>query len=110
LVLNNITWESENKKIDDFVQEMQLKFNDLLFEWIPYNQFNEIKKIGKSSLVTIFSAIWSNGPIYKKNRQNGNYARKSNKEVTLKCFHNSQDPIEFVINEVYYFFANILEL
>ncbi|CAB5385286.1 unnamed protein product [Rhizophagus irregularis] len=99
LVLNNVTWESGNKKIDDFIQEMQLKFNDLLFEWIPHNQFNEINKIGKSGFATIYSAIWKDGPIFKKNQQNGNYTRDSNKEVTLKCLNKSQDPIESVINE-----------
>ena len=38
---------SGNEKINDFIQEMQLKINsqwDIVFEWIPYNQFNDIKK------------------------------------------------------------------
>jgi hypothetical protein len=37
---------SGNEKIDDFIQERQLKTNknDVVFEWIPYNQFNEIGK------------------------------------------------------------------
>ena len=40
---------SGNEKIDNFIQEMQLKidrYNDILFEWIPYNQFSDIKEIG----------------------------------------------------------------
>jgi hypothetical protein len=47
-------------KIDDFIQERQLKikdYDDIVFEWIPYNQFNEIKKTGKSDLITVYSAI-----------------------------------------------------
>ena len=38
-------WTSGNKKVNDFIQEMQLKINssfDLIFEWIPYNQFSNI--------------------------------------------------------------------
>ncbi|POG70634.1 hypothetical protein GLOIN_2v103127 [Rhizophagus irregularis DAOM 181602=DAOM 197198] len=39
---NNFTnWTSGNEKIDDFIQKMQLKinkFNDAIFEWIPYNE------------------------------------------------------------------------
>ena len=33
-------WTSENKKIDNFIQEMQLKTDYYVIEWIPYNQFN----------------------------------------------------------------------
>lgn len=36
-----------NEKIDDFIQEMQLIFNnddDKIFEWVPYNRFVEIKE------------------------------------------------------------------
>src|ERR1051325_11112117 len=43
-------WTSGNEKIDDFIQEIQSKINsydDIVFEWIPYNQFNYVKEIGK---------------------------------------------------------------
>ena len=39
-------WTSGDKRIDDFIQEMQLKVkehNDIIFEWIPYDQFENIK-------------------------------------------------------------------
>ena len=39
---------SGNEKIDNLIQEMQLKIYDhreIIFEWVPYNQFNGIKKI-----------------------------------------------------------------
>ncbi|GES83220.1 kinase-like domain-containing protein [Rhizophagus clarus] len=98
LVLNNIAWTSGNKKIDNFIQEMQLKFNDLLFEWIPHNQFNEIKEINKNNSTTICLAIWKDGPIYK-NQRIGNYTRDSNKEVILRCLHNSNDFVDSVIKE-----------
>src|SRR5215211_5649856 len=61
---NFTNWTSGNEKIDDFIQEMQLKtdkYNDILFEWIPYNQFNNIKEIGKGGFATIYSAIWKDG-------------------------------------------------
>ena len=78
---------SGNEKIDDFIQEMQLKisdYNDIIFEWIPYNQFDEIKEIGKGGFATIYSAIW------KK------------KKVALKRLDNSQDfnLISELLNEV----------
>ena len=102
MVQNNFVWKSGNEEIDDFIQEMQLKIKDNnsnIFEWIPYNQFNEIKEIGKSSSITAYSAIWRDGPLYW-NTWNNEYARDLNKKVALKCLHSSQNPIEFLINEV----------
>jgi hypothetical protein len=114
LVQSTFIWTSGNEKIDKFIQEKQLKIkdhNDVVFEWIPYNQFSKIKETSRNDLITLYSAIWKDGPLYKKNNSNANYllnyydnnneyTRNSNKEVTLKCLHNSTNPIEFVINEV----------
>src|SRR5688572_10135600 len=63
----NITnWTSGSEKIDDFIQEMQLKIKhptNIVFEWIPYNQFSEIKEIGRGGFATGYSAIWKDGPL-----------------------------------------------
>ena len=95
-----LTWTSGNEKLDDFILEMQLKidyYNNVVYEWIPYNQFNEIKETGKNGSITVYSAIWRDGPLYYKY---GEYIRDSNKEVALKCLHHSQNLTEFIINEV----------
>src|ERR1043165_9733727 len=50
-------WTSKNKKIDDLIQEMQLKINhkkDIVFEWIPYNQFSDIEEINKGNFATVY--------------------------------------------------------
>jgi hypothetical protein len=98
LILN--IWESGNNKIDDFIQEIQYEtylFNKV-FEWIPYNQFDKIKVTSKNGSITMYSAMWKDGPLYY---HYGKYTRISNEGVALKCLHNSQDiMIEFVINEV----------
>jgi hypothetical protein len=94
---------SGNEIIDGFIQEMQLKisnYNDIVFEWIPYNQFNEIREIGKNNHVTIYSAIWKSGPLYKESEWSENYMRDSNKKVALKYLHNLQNSVESLINEV----------
>jgi hypothetical protein len=104
LVQNTFIWSSGNEKIDEFIQEKQLKIknhNEVVFEWIPYNQFNEIKETGRNDLITVYSAIWKDGPLqYNEYNKRNKYTRDSNKEVALKCLHNSTNPIEFVINEV----------
>jgi hypothetical protein len=100
---NNLKyWTSGNKRINTFIQEKQLKIkdhNEVVFEWIPYNRFNEIKETGRNDLITVYSAIWKDGPLYY-GYYSKEYTRDLNKEVALKCLHNSTNPIEFVINEV----------
>ncbi|CAB4433285.1 unnamed protein product [Rhizophagus irregularis] len=99
--INLTNWASENETINDFIQERQLKirYGNVAFEWIPYNQFNEIKETGKNSSITVYSAIWKDGPFYW-NEQIKKYARNLNKEITLKCLHNTQNSVEFVMNEI----------
>src|SRR5688572_28445629 len=57
--INFTSWTSENKRVNDFIQEMQLnKSGNIIFEWIPYNQFNCIKKLSKGGFATVYSAKW----------------------------------------------------
>jgi hypothetical protein len=101
LVQNTFIWASGNEKIDEFIQEKQLKIKDhkdVVFEWIPYNQFNEIKETGRND-ITVYSAIWKNGPLYYVDNDD-KYIRDSNKKVALKCLYNSKDSIEYLIDEV----------
>ncbi|PKY50921.1 hypothetical protein RhiirA4_467682 [Rhizophagus irregularis] len=89
---NNFTnWTSGNEKIDGFIQETQLQvnvYNDIIFEWLPFNQFCNIKKIGKGNFtMTVFSAIWKNGPLnYDYNKME--LKRMFNKNVSLNFLQN----------------------
>ena len=79
---------------------MQLKRSsneDIVFEWIPYNQLNNVEEISKGDLATIYSAIWVNGPLYYNFNE---YVRNPNKKVALKCIHNSQNITNEFLNEV----------
>jgi hypothetical protein len=86
-------WTSGNEKVDNLIQEMQLKVNSIyynIFEWIPYAQFDDIK--GNSKL---FLAIWKDGPLryeFAKNK----YIREKNRDIILKYFskfHNIADEV-----------------
>ena len=93
---------SGNKKIDDIIQEMQLKissYSDIVFEWIPYNQFDNIVIIGKGGFATVYSAIWKNGPLYF-DYNHKEYTRKSNKKIILKCLYSSQNITIELLNKV----------
>ncbi|CAB4412449.1 unnamed protein product [Rhizophagus irregularis] len=91
---NFTNWTSENEIVDNFIQEFQLKindYNDIIIEWIPYDQFDNIKEIRKDGFITIYSTIWKDGPLYyclyKKE-----YVRKlGKKQVALKYMHISQN-------------------
>ena len=100
---NFINWTSGNEKIDNFIQEMQLQINfyhDIIFEWMPYNNFDDINETNKYNLYTIYSAIWKDGTLLWE-YWNENYGRKVyRKKVALKCFHNSQIINDDFLNEV----------
>ncbi|GBB86643.1 hypothetical protein RclHR1_13000005 [Rhizophagus clarus] len=102
LINDFVNWTSGNEKIDEFIQGMQLKidmYDDIIVEWIPFNQFDYIKEIGRGGFATVYSAIWKNGPLeyngYKKR-----YERVYFKEVALKCLDNSQNITNEFLNEV----------
>jgi hypothetical protein len=65
-----------------------------IIEWIPYNQFNEIKKTGNNNS----SAIWKDGPLCYYSSMDS--TRDSNKKAVLKCLHDSQNTIECLLDEV----------
>ena len=74
-------------------------YNDKVFEWIPYNQFDDIEEISKGDYATIHSATWKDGPLYY-NYIHKEYTRKSDKNVVLKYLHNSQKITNEFLNEV----------
>ena len=100
---NFANWTSRNEKIDNFIQEMQLKIDhpqDIVFEWISYNQFSNIKEIGKGGFATVYSAIWKDGPL-KHDKVTEEYVKSTpNYKIVLKCLYNSQNIINEFLNEV----------
>src|SRR5436189_5880380 len=81
---NFTNWTSGNEKIDNFIQKIQLKIDncyDIVFEWIPYNNFDDISEINKYDFYTIYSAIWKDGPLWWC-CYDENYRRDCKKMVT----------------------------
>ncbi|GES82330.1 kinase-like domain-containing protein [Rhizophagus clarus] len=97
--IDKINGISQHPDTKDYIIVLQDHFCKKCVEWIPYNQFNSIKEIGKHDSSIQYMALWMNGPLqYEKNKQE--YERLSNKEVSLKCLVNSQDMISELLNEV----------
>jgi hypothetical protein len=95
---NFINWTSGNKKIDNFIQKMQLKainYDDII-EWIPYTQFINIKEIGKNyNNFILYLAIWNEGPLH----YNGDKERliKKSEQVILITLNDFDDIDKFLI-------------
>ncbi|RIA86748.1 hypothetical protein C1645_828817 [Glomus cerebriforme] len=95
---NFTNWTSENEEIDNLIQELQLKindYNDVIFEWISYNQFINVKETENNGIAT---AIWKNGPL-DWNEDEKKYVRDSNKIVALKYLNNSQNVTNEFLNK-----------
>jgi len=76
---------------------MQLKINcpcEKVFEWIPYDQFDNIKNVNKDGL-----AIWKSGPL-NYNLSENEYIRIQNQKVGLRYLYNSQNMISQILNKV----------
>jgi hypothetical protein len=99
---NFANWTSGNEKIDYFIQDSQLKINteiSIIVEWIPYDQFKNIKNMYKDKFITINTAIWKDGPL-KYNTEERKQLREPNKKVALKYLNNYQNNTNKFLNEV----------
>ena len=95
LTKNFANWTSGNEKIDNFIQEKQLEYEEYaVFEWIPYNKFTIIEEIGKGGFAT---AIWKEGPLSYEEEE---WIRTSYKKVCLKYLCDSQIITDEFINKV----------
>jgi hypothetical protein len=89
---NFINRTSENKKIDNFIQKMQLKAKGY-YDIIEYTQFINIKEIGKNcNNFIIYSAIWNDGPLdYDKDNEK---LIKKSEQVILVTLNDFDDDID----------------
>ena len=69
---------------------------DTIFEWIQYNQFADIKKIGNSFV----SAIWKKGPL-EYSEYSKKYKRRINEKVILKYLNGSPNISDEFSNKVW---------
>ena len=102
---------SGNEIIDNFIKEMHLRIKndeDIIFEWIPYNQLSNIEEVYKGDLATVYSATWNDGPSHYSSHKKEYHKRKLNKKVALKCMRNSQHITKEFLNEVWNLFIIFL--
>jgi hypothetical protein len=105
-------WTSGNQDIDDVIRDSQLSatLESNVLEWIPYNRFIGITKIGNGGYGTVHKAQWLDGRIVGWDTEHNKWKRVtvSNKEenaylVALKTLHNSQNLSAELLNEVCFY-------
>ena len=82
---------------------MQLKIKtswDIVFEWIPYNQFSDIRILAECEFAKLYSAVWKNGPLSYYSGKIKCTRNKTNMKVNLKCLYNSQNITNELLNKV----------
>ncbi|POG71567.1 kinase-like domain-containing protein [Rhizophagus irregularis DAOM 181602=DAOM 197198] len=60
----NQGWTSGNTEIDEFIKETQLiaeSYTENFLEWIPFDRFENIVKIGEGGFSTVYRATWMDG-------------------------------------------------
>ncbi|RIA86620.1 hypothetical protein C1645_829029, partial [Glomus cerebriforme] len=74
---------SGNKVIDDFIRDTLWDNNKFVgkMEFVPYDQFKDIKFIAEGGFSKIYKATWIDGPIRGWNKSNQNYSRVKSKIV-----------------------------
>jgi hypothetical protein len=96
------SWTSENKIIDELIQQSQLNAlcSMKCLEWIPYEKFESITYISKGGFSKIYSADWSEGNIKCWDIEKQEWEREPNIKVALKSLNNSSNISDNFLNEV----------
>ena len=96
------TWTSGNDIVDNFIQQCQMQSSlpSQIIEWIPYNQFYNVKKLTEGGFSSIYTATWTKGYIIDYNEKKKEFSNRGAQLVVLKCLNNSSDPGKGFFNEV----------
>ena len=97
------SWTSSgDKKLDEIIRNTQLEakgFDSYYYiEWIPYDDLNNIEKIGEGGFATVYRGEWSNGPRFVDD--NKRYYYEDGHHVALKKLENSQNVSDEFLKEV----------
>ena len=93
-------WTSGNKEIDYFIQNTQIHAWNrfLVLEWYPWENFSEMKEIGKGGYATVFRAKTKVGRINKWDHQSNQWRRGYNYYVALKTMEDSDQKTFFPLS------------
>ena len=96
-------WTSENDDIDNLIQNCQIETisPDVIVEWIPYNNLENIKYLTKGGCSEIYIADWIDGRYIKWDNQEKQVKRNGMQEVILKKLENVESANRNWLDEVH---------
>ncbi|RHZ79620.1 hypothetical protein Glove_143g53 [Diversispora epigaea] len=93
-------WTSGNDNLDQFIQQTQLETPDprLHVQWIPFENFSDIKFVAEGGYSTVFSATWLNKQDKVWDGAKQTFVKKP-LVVALKALKNSKNLSDEFIDE-----------
>ena len=90
LKANFSNWTSGNNNIDNLIQKCQLGslLPNMIVEWIPYNNLQNIKYLTKGGFSEIYTAEWIDGKYYEWVSKKQQLTRLGKCKVILKGLEN----------------------
>ncbi|GBC10659.1 hypothetical protein RclHR1_09800003 [Rhizophagus clarus] len=90
LKANFSNWTSGNNDIDNLIQRCQIEslVPDMIIEWIPYNNLQNIKYLTKGGFSEIYTATWINGGYLEWDSKKQQLIKFGNYNVVLKELEN----------------------
>ncbi|EXX55883.1 Ipl1p [Rhizophagus irregularis DAOM 197198w] len=87
---NFSNWTSGNYDIDNLIQKCQMEAlaPDMVVEWIPYNNLQNIKYLTKGGFSEIYTADWINGGYEEWNFGKKQLKRDGTSKIILKKLEN----------------------
>ncbi|CAB5368563.1 unnamed protein product [Rhizophagus irregularis] len=103
-------WTSESPDINKFIKDTMYDVRNSkqayvyeFLEWVPFDRFTDIKKIGEGGFSKVYSATWIDGKLEYFRINNGNYKKeefKPPKKVALKRLNGSQNMSDKYLNKL----------
>ncbi|CAG8635921.1 31285_t:CDS:2 [Racocetra persica] len=90
---NFMNWTSNDALIDKLIQNCQSKCPrvDRIIEYVPFENFKDIKYKTKGGFGSIYTATWADGWIVDWNEEAQGFIRSGAKEVIIKSLKNSDN-------------------
>jgi len=103
LKANFPNWTSGNKDIDDLIQKCQIEAiqPDMIPEWIPYNNLQNIKYLTKGGFSEIYTAKWTGGKYDSWDPKEKQLVRTGTGTVALKKLENVESANRSWLEEVH---------
>ena len=102
LKANFPNWTSGSDDIDNLIQECQMEtlLPDMVVEWIPYSNLENIKYLTKGGFSEIYTADWINGRYEEWDYEKKQLKRFKKHEVIVKKLENVESANQSWFEEV----------